>query len=333
MNSLKKAAVLYHYPCPDGAFAALAAHLYFSAASLPVVFFPNPVYDPVRVENLPLDELSDIYLLDFIGASGFVAEVSSKVDSVTILDHHKTALETISRNDSVLRNVSKLIDMERSGATIAFDYFNEKLLRRGISFGNHGGGCDVIFLPENKSETVQRLFKFIEDGDLWRWELPHSKAFSSGLADMKIEYNAIVNLSLFDQLMDLDPELVISHGRETLARKQKLIDLALDQSYKIALGCGIFGHCLAVDADSISELRSELGHQLANKSRNLNLRSIGAVVYKVPELKNDQLLKISLRSIEMEDTTAISKVYGGGGHCNASSFILSADEFFKWKIL
>lgn len=48
MKALKKSAVLYHYPCPDGAFAALAAHLYFSATSQPVLFFPNTVYDPIR---------------------------------------------------------------------------------------------------------------------------------------------------------------------------------------------------------------------------------------------------------------------------------------------
>ena len=48
MKAVKKSAVLYHYPCPDGAFAALAAHLYFKAAALPVAFFPNTVYDPVK---------------------------------------------------------------------------------------------------------------------------------------------------------------------------------------------------------------------------------------------------------------------------------------------
>lgn len=37
-------------------------------------------------------------------------------------------------------------------------------------------------------------------------------------------------------------------------------------------------------------------------------RGIGAVVYAVPELKNDQMLKISLRSIDNEDTTPISQV-------------------------
>lgn len=38
------------------------------------------------------------------------------------------------------------------------------------------------------------------------------------------------------------------------------------------------------------------------------LRGIGAVVYRVPELENDQLLKISLRSLDCEDTTPISEV-------------------------
>ena len=40
----------------------------------------------------------------------------------------------------------------------------------------------------------------------------------------------------------------------------------------------------------------------------MSSRGIGAVVYKVPELENDRLLKISLRSIENEDTTQISQV-------------------------
>lgn len=37
-------------------------------------------------------------------------------------------------------------------------------------------------------------------------------------------------------------------------------------------------------------------------------RGIGVVVYKVPELENDLLLKVSLRSVNEEDTTPISQV-------------------------
>ncbi|XP_038976532.1 uncharacterized protein LOC103710566 isoform X3 [Phoenix dactylifera] len=291
MKSLKKSAVLYHYPCPDGAFAALAAHLYFSATSQPVLFFPNTVYDPIRVDTLPLEKLGNVYLLDFVGPSGFVAEISSKVESVTILDHHKTAFETLCGNASIGNNVAKVIDMKRSGATIAFDFFREKLLARSNNSENHAVGSNAVagakFLPDSKFERVGRLFRYIEDADLWRWALPYSKAFSSGLKDMDIEYNINVNSALFDQ---------------------------------------------AVDADSISNLRSELGHQLAIKSHNLKLRGIGAVVYKVPEIGDDQMLKVSIRSVDAEDTTPISQEYGGGGHRNASSFMLRAVEFETWKV-
>ncbi|KAK3415039.1 hypothetical protein EUGRSUZ_H00613 [Eucalyptus grandis] len=269
----KSAAVLYHYPCPDGAFAALAAHVYFSAASLPALFFPNTVYAPLAPHQLPLRDIGDLYLLDFVGPSGFVREISPHVSRVVILDHHKTALEMLSGDGcNVGDNVVKILDMERSGATIAYDYFKEKLV------GNSKVG---------EFERMRRLFEYIEDGDLWRWRLPNSKAFSSGLKDSNIEFDVRLNPSLFQQ---------------------------------------------AVDADSISELRSELGNQLADKSYKMKLRGIGAVVYRVPELENDQLLKVSLRSLDSEDTTHISQNFGGGGHRNASSFMISSAEYEQWKV-
>ncbi|KAK7291318.1 hypothetical protein RIF29_06363 [Crotalaria pallida] len=325
-NGSAAAAILYHYPCPDGAFAALAAYLYFKATSLPALFFPNTVYHPLRAQDLPLHQISDLYLLDFVGPSGFVNHISSQVQRVIILDHHKTALETLGGETSLGENVVKVIDMERSGATIAFDYFKEKLLSPEVDASvNHQSVLDEF-------ERVRQLFRYIEDGDLWRWRLQNSKAFSSGLKDLNIEFDAQRNPSLFDQLLSLDLDSVISRGNVSLSHKQKLIDDCLSTSYEISLGNGAYGHCLAVNAENdLSQLRSELGNQLATKSQKLNLRAIGAVVYKVPELENDQMLKISLRSLGSEDTTPISQEFGGGGHRNASSFMLSSEEFEQWK--
>ncbi|XP_022855420.1 uncharacterized protein LOC111376683 isoform X2 [Olea europaea var. sylvestris] len=304
MNKIQKTAVLYHYPCPDGAFAALAANLYFSHCSTTAaaLFFPNTVYSPLRVEDLPLNEINRVYLLDFVGPPGFIKKLSSKVEQIVVLDHHKTALEMLGSGASVSGNVINVIDMKRSGATIAYDYFKEKLLHGDINSGKDGNqeGVQVF-------DRVRRLFEYIEDSDLWRWHLPNSKAFSSGLKDLNLEFNARLNPSLFQQLLSLDLESLIRQGMESLSYKQRLIDEVLEQSYEIALGGGAYGRCLAVDADSISELRSELGNQLANKSHKRNLRGIGAVVYRVPELENDDLLKISLRSIDNEDTTPISQ--------------------------
>ncbi|XP_022639711.1 uncharacterized protein LOC106765373 isoform X3 [Vigna radiata var. radiata] len=287
-------AVLYHYPCPDGAFAALAAHLYFKATSLfSPLFFTNTVYNPIRVQDLPLNEIGDLYLLDFVGPDGFIEEVSTKVQRVIILDHHKTALERLGNDDSLVKHSSVLDEFERA----------------------------------------RQLFLYVEDGDLWRWRLQNSKAFSSGLKDLNIEFDARKNPSLFDQLLSLDSNTIISRGMLSLSLKQNLIDDCLIKSYEIALGNGAFGHCLAVNADTtLSQLRSELGHQLAIKSKEMKLRGIGAVVYKVPELENDQLLKISLRSEKNEDTTPITQEFGGGGHRNAGSFMLTADKFEQWKL-
>ena len=110
-----------------------------------------------------------------------------------VLDHHKTALERLGKEDSLGENVVKVLDMERSGATIAFDYFKDKLLSPDIA-AKHSPVLDEF-------ERARQLFLYVEDVDLWRWRLQNSKAFSSGLKDLNIEFDARKNPSLFDQVI------------------------------------------------------------------------------------------------------------------------------------
>lgn len=110
-----------------------------------------------------------------------------------VLDHHKSALERLGNDVSLGENVVKVIDMERSGATIAFDYFQDKLLSPDVAV-KHPSVLDEF-------ELARQLFLYVEDGDLWRWRLQNSKAFSSGLKDMNIEFDARKNPSLFDQVI------------------------------------------------------------------------------------------------------------------------------------
>lgn len=93
------------------------------------------------------------------------------------------------------KNVTKVIDMGRSGATIAYDYFKEKTLalKNGNSLSNHELGV-------HNFESSRRIFEYIEDADLWRWRLDNSKAFSSGLKDMNFEFNITLNPLLFQQV-------------------------------------------------------------------------------------------------------------------------------------
>ena len=111
---------------------------------------------------------------------------------VVVLDHHKTALELLGSGTSTNGNVTKVIDMDRSGATIAYDYFKEKLLCGDINSDTNGAIAEF--------RRVRRLVEYIEDGDLWRWHLPNSKAFSSGLKDLNLEFDVTLNPSLFQQV-------------------------------------------------------------------------------------------------------------------------------------
>lgn len=112
--------------------------------------------------------------------------------SVVVLDHHKTALESLGSKAFSNGNVEKVIDMDRSGATIAFDYFKEKLLQGDVGSNKEGKVAEF--------DRVRRLFEYIEDADLWRWRLPNSKEFSSGLKDLNIEFDTRLNPTLFQQV-------------------------------------------------------------------------------------------------------------------------------------
>lgn len=122
------------------------------------------------------------------------------VCSLIVLDHHKTALETLGDGSDCGENMIRVIDMGRSGATIAYDFFKEKLLASG-NVNEIGSGCRSAF---HELERARRLFDYIEDADLWRWCLQNSKAFSSGLKDLNLEFDVRLNPSLFQQVISVD---------------------------------------------------------------------------------------------------------------------------------
>ncbi|KAJ6760145.1 DHHA1 DOMAIN PROTEIN [Salix purpurea] len=92
--------------------------------------------------------------------------------------------------------------------------------------------------------------------------------------------------------------------------------------------------CWTVEAVQLCQARCQIcATFILQCSASLFLcRGIGAIVYRVPELENDEMLKISLRSVDIEDTTPISEGFGGGGHRNASSFMICSAEFERWKV-
>lgn len=96
------------------------------------------------------------------------------------------------------QNATEVIDIQRSGATIAFDYFMHLPMQDVCGNFDIGSFHHRVL---NGFERMRRLYEYMEDGDLWRWSLPNSKALSSGLKDLNIEYETLLNPSLFDQVI------------------------------------------------------------------------------------------------------------------------------------
>jgi hypothetical protein len=115
------------------------------------------------------------------------------------------------------------------------------------------------------------------------------------------------------------------------------VQAALQGSFRVALGAAAgqaagWGECLAVlVGPELGALRSQLGNELAAKSRDAGLRAMGVVAY-TEEAVGPGRVKLSLRSIGAgEDTTAVSGALGGGGHLNASSCIVDEPAFEAWR--
>ena len=100
------------------------------------------------------DAGSRIYILDFSYPLETMLELHRRHESVILLDHHETA-----REDLEGRVPDCHFDLERSGATIAWEYW-------GSGFSTNEG---------------ELLARYIEDRDLWRWKLPDSREVSAAL--------------------------------------------------------------------------------------------------------------------------------------------------------
>ena len=394
-SSTAKTFVLFHSPCPDGAFAALAAWLHFKAAGAVeerVRFVPHRVYEAMEVPTTPspsappsstpssapppppssstsssssssplasLTPADTVYLLDYSGPAGFPQALSKVAARVVVLDHHRTAAEQLGAvieakawtkkengegkeaETPPFSNLEVLLDQDRSGATISAAHFNPQL-----------------------TQGLTRAFAAIQDGDLWHWKLPDSKAFyaglhSSGILDEKVTRTP---LEMLEKLSQLDWEETVRRGAAEVEERDRVVAAEAEKAFEVELrgpestsspsspSFPSFGRALAVEVRSDQAgLRSLLGNVLAARAKEMKekgeggggkgtMRSVGVVAYREPGMNSsssteeDQLIKISLRSIgEDEDTTPVSQAHGGGGHRNASSFLMPAREFARWR--
>ncbi|GJQ08583.1 hypothetical protein GpartN1_g374.t1 [Galdieria partita] len=309
--------IFYHYPCNDGIFAATCAYLFFKKYSANVRFIPHKTYEAYSLELNALESVDTVFLLDYIGND--LVEAIAKNTHTVVIDHHKTAISYFQANPDKWSSyqLELYLDVERSGCGLAWDYFSNlarQLFQQDL-IEHHI--AETHFLP---------ILRAVQDADLWLWKEPRSKEIVSGLSQQNIEYDVNSNPQVFEELVHLQVDDLVSLGKLAIEENEKVIRREVENAFVIEPLPQQKFLAVIVDND-IARLRSELGNVLAKESERCSLLPVAAVVYLV-----ENKVKVSLRSIGDWDTTKISEYFGGGGHRNASGFVTLWDTFQSWIV-
>lgn len=162
----------------------------------------------------------NVYIVDFSYKRAVLEEIISVAESVTILDHHKTAQAELDgiRCDCVF-------DMNRSGALIAWN----------------------VFFPNSPPPP---LVLHVSDRDLWQFKLPGTREIHAacGLYPLTLEAR--------DELMKTDPSHLIEQGKVVLRYHEELVRQATKYKPRRIIG----GHNVPFVFCPVPALISDVGH-------------------------------------------------------------------------
>lgn len=259
--------VIYHGNCTDGFGAAYAAwKLLGDRAEYHAAKYGAP---PPSMSG------KNVVVLDFSYDNITTKRLMKEAKSFFIIDHHKSAM--IELHDVTCTR----FDMNHSGAMLAWKFF-------------HPG------------KDAPRLIKFIEDRDLWKWEIPYSKEFSAAFDMVPFDFE---EFSKFEDDSAVDD--AIKRGSYILAYSKTVIS-------KIAK------HASSRQMDGKEVLVVNSPHWMSEIGNALSPKCDYALIWYYDHASRQ--VKVSLRAHhEDADVSEVAKKYGGGGHRKASGFALPVD--------
>lgn len=257
--------VIYHGQCRDGLSAAYAAWKKFG---------DRATYLPRTNQTPPPEGLSnkEIYILDYSYPKEDLDTLAAHNKSVVVIDHHQSA------RDAVTAFPQNRFDESHSGAMLSWTYFH----------------------PDT---PPPRLFRYIEEHDLWKSTLPHSGEIAAAIGQYPLAFDA------WDELMKLGEgetsfATLVAEG----AVLRTYIDRHVAELASFAEPVSFEGHHVYA-VNCARPFRSAVGNLLATQHPPF------AIVW----YRYDGTFHLSLRSIGDFDVAALAEKYGGGGHRNAAS--------------
>lgn len=166
---------IYHGKCADGFAGAWVLRKYFGEAD--VEFIPGRYQEPMP------DCVAgrDVVLVDFSFPRTETENLVKRANSVTILDHHSTA---VARLGDMLEKgeIRGIFDQERSGCMIAWQYYFTE-------------------------QEPPALMWHIQDRDLWRFELPGTREIQAAVFSYPYDFE------IWDELMGMAVDQLWEQGR------------------------------------------------------------------------------------------------------------------------
>lgn len=268
--------VIYHGNCADGFSAAWCFwRKYRDGAD-----YVAGVYQ----KNPPDVAGRDVYLVDFSYKRAVVQDMLATANSVTLIDHHKTAIEDLQplfMQDSWAgepKQLAHFTDLNRSGATLAWDY---------------------LFPGEDRP----LLLGHVEDRDLWRFKLPGTREIQAFVFSHEYTFEQ------WDRLMNADQVELLQMTAAGAAIERKhhkdVAELVAVCKRRMVIG----GHNVPV-ASLPYTLVSDAAHAMAQGE------AFAACYWDTADGR-----VFGLRAAaDGADVSEVAKKYGGGGHAKAAGF-------------
>lgn len=285
---------IYHGNCADGFTAAWAV---WKALGSDVAYVAGIYAAP------PPDVTgADVIMVDFSYKRPVLDKMAETARSILILDHHKTAAEDLaglpqpdrggwdmgswaSHLDAVDAGAyaglpAAIFDMHRSGAQLAWDFFHADMWR-------------------------PRLVDYVADRDLWRFDLPDSRAISEWVFSHAYRFATWTGLAL--QLDSPQRSLAAQEGAAILRKHEKDVTELLAVTRRQM----VIGGIPVPVANMPYTMASDAAGTMAGDA------PFAATYYDRP---GGRVFSLRSRADGGADVAAIAARYGGGGHRNAAGF-------------
>lgn len=298
-----KTLIIYHaikpgIDCSDGIAAAFVAKRKYPDADLLGHSYGEDVPDVSKCDEL--------IIVDYSFSRDVLEGWRSQGKIITIIDHHKTALNDLSGFSGAI------FDMKESGATLAWK----------------------TFFP---NEEVPAWLQYVKDRDLWDFELPYSEEIHEAVSANGRSLAQIEEYCKLSQKQLIG--LFADNGARLLAPKRaRIAELAQSAEIIPVLASSVFvdssgkriertGKAIAtVIPEAEGRLISDLASFLYKQYPEVDF-AVVATKYLVKEPNGWGLSFRSDKNGNNFDVSAIARAFGGGGHHNAAGgFIVAPDK-------